>query len=452
VLYVIGCGYHDAGEPEKATALLRAHLADRPDPELHNLLLKCMMASTATTKAEFRVESLLWSRLHADTSRAAADAAFRHLGLEPDKRLTVGILCGYAWSTLFEAVFTPLFAGIDRAQFRMVLFNMGAFASGKLRAAFDACIDLPDPRPRYLGAAVRDQRIDILLDLNGRFRLDNPVEVLIERVAPVQVSYGNMLATYGLGTINYLLTDRYIVPESEEPLYTERICRFDTGVSGTFELPDDPVAPLPCARTRPVSTENPFTFGSFNAVFKTNDRVLDTWGRILARVPGSRLLLKAGGIEAPRVRARIAAMVSRHGLSDRVFVSGMTPMEDMLRQYHLVDLALNTFPYSGGTTSAYALWYGVPSVTLDEASLLQCGGGAAMLREVGLDEFIVGSVDEYVERAVYHANHLDELAEVRATMRQRLSRSARFVPPLFAADFGRALRWIWRDWLAHAEL
>lgn len=452
VIHAVCCRYLDSGEVERAQEMLRNRIGEVPDPDLHNLYLKCLMASPSTTKAMFREESLRWSRLHADTSRAARDHDFSHLGLDPDKRLSVGILCGYAWSTLFEVVFTPLFAAIDRGQFRLVLFNMGALASEPLRATFDVCIDMLDPSPANLLAATRDHGLDILIDLNGRFRLDNPVELFVRRAAPVQISYGNMLATYGLDTINYIMADRYIIPPEDDHLYTERVYRFATDVSGTFLLPQHPVTALPCATAQPISAQNPFTFGSFNATFKLNDLVLDTWGRIVKAVPGSRLLLKAGGINAPRVRQRIAAMASRHDITDCVFVQDMTPMADMLKQYNLVDLALNPFPYSGGTTSAYALWFGSPSLTLEDDELLQCGGGAAMLKEVGLDEFIVGSVDAYVERAVHFATMRSELARVRATMRERLARSARFNPEMFARDFAAGLRWIWKDWLANADL
>jgi len=448
VLHAVCCRYFDVGDVEKAKALLEKHNKENPDPILHNVYLRCMLASPTTTKIKFNEESLKWSKLYADETNALTNKDFSHLELNADKVLSIGVLCGYAYTSLFDVLFTPLFREINRKQFRLVLFNIGAFSTDKLQECFDYCVDMPIHTTESLSSAILDNKIDILIDLNGRFRLDNPIDVLLKRVAPVQISYGNMLATYALKTINYIMTDSYTLPKSDEKFYTEKIYRFESNVMGTFELPDTPITALPCLNKQ---VAKPFKFASFNATFKLNDLVLDTWGKILQRVPNSILLIKAGGITSERITKRLLKMVKKYNLDGRVMIEGFSPMNNMLEQYDTVDLALNTFPYSGGTTTAYALWKGVPSITIEDDLLIQSGGGYTILREVALDAFVAKDVEQYIAKAVYFATNLEKLGEIRKTMRKRLSKSARFNPDLFAADFEKGLRFVWKDWLENAE-
>jgi len=451
VIHAVCCRYFDVGDVAKAEKLAKKYLLIIPDPILHNLYLRCLLASPTTTKEKFREESSTWRELYANTMIALQDKDFAHFDTDPDKKITVGVLCGYAYTSLFDVAFTPLFDAIDKEKFSLVLFNIGSISDYEQHADFDRCIDMPVYSTDYLIQAIRDNKIDIVIDLNGRFRLDNPIDVLLKRVAPVQISYGNMLATYALDTIRYIMTDSYTLPPSDEKYYTEKVYRFENNVMGTFKLPDTPITKLPYLTEKNVKPNKQFVFASFNACFKLNDLVLDTWGRILQAVPNSHLFLKAGGIGSQRVQQRLVKMMKKYDLDSRITIEDATPMSDMLNKYSTVDLALNTFPYSGGTTTVYALWNGVPSVTLERDHLIQSGGGEGVLKEVGLNAFVANSVEQYINKAVYFATHPEKLAEIRKNMRKRLAKSARFNPQMFAKDFEKGLRFIWQDWVKNAD-
>ena len=443
VLHAVACCYFDVGEVEKAEAHLKHYLESKDDPEIHNLYLRCLLAVPETSQAFYRSKSISWSEKY--TTKYEENKLFTQIERSPDRRLSIGILCGYAYTTLFDVAFKPLFQAIDQSQFRLVLFNMGTITVDDRNNYFDTCVDFPVYQTHQLKQAVADNAIDILIDLNGRFRLDNPIDVLMQRAAPVQISYGNMLATYGLEAIPYIMTDKYTLPPSEEKYYSEKVYRFQSNVMGTFGLPKDPINDLPCLS----EPDKCFTFGSFNASFKLNDWVLETWAKILLKVPNSRLFLKAGGMESPRLQKRLFELVNKYDLDGRITIESATPMDDMLKKYQQVDLALNTFPYTGGTTTAYALWQGVPSITLERENYIQSGGGASVLKETDLSQFVTNSVEKYIEKAVYFANHPQRLQKIRLSMRKRLSKSARFNPPVFAKDFEKGLRFIWQDWIAN---
>ncbi|MDQ7050001.1 MAG: hypothetical protein Q9M92_10860 [Enterobacterales bacterium] len=444
VLHAVACCYFDVGEVEKAEALLVEYLKNNDDSVIHNLYLRCLLAMPQTTQEFYRTQSIKWSEKYA--LEFNGEKNFSHIKRDPDRQLSIGILCGYAYTTLFEVAFSPLFKAIDQSKFRLVLFNMGSINNSDQMDYFDACIDMPIYHPVSLQQAVTDNHIDILIDLNGRFRLDNPIEVLMQRAAPVQISYGNMLATYGLEAIPYIMTDKYTLPVEEEKHYSEKVYRFKTHAMGTFGLPEDEISQLPCL----TDQNKTFTFGSFNASFKLNQWVLETWAKILQQVPNSKLFIKAGGLESQRLHQRLVAIVDTFDLEGRITIEGFTPMDDMLKKYHKIDLALNTFPYTGGTTTAYALWQGVPSITLEREDYIQSGGGASVLKETDLDQFVTNSVEKYISKAVYFANHPQRLQKIRQSMRKRLNKSARFNPPLFAKDFEKGLRFIWQDWVKNA--
>ncbi len=441
LLHAVACCYFDVGEVEKAEKHLKEYLERKSEPVIHNLYLRCLLAVPETSQDFYREQSLLWNKKY--TNNYCQKKSFENFDKDPHRQLRVGILCGYAYTSLFEVAFAPLFRAMDQSKYKLILFNIGAITDDTRNDYFSKYIDMPVYRPEKLKQAVVENDIDILIDLNGRFRLDNPIEVLLERAAPVQISYGNMLATYGLDAIPYIMTDKYTLPESEEKYYTEKVYRFPSKVMGTFGLPEEPVTDLPCLQ----NNNQVFTFGSFNATFKLNDWVLETWAKILQRVPNSKLFLKAGGMESQRLQKRLVAIVDKYQLDGRITIEGATPMDDMLKKYHRVDLALNTFPYTGGTTTAYALWQGIPSITLEREGYIQSGGGASVLKETNLEQFVTKSVEQYIEKAVYFANHPQRLQKIRLGMRKRLAKSARFNPPAFAKDFEKGLRFIWQDWV-----
>jgi predicted O-linked N-acetylglucosamine transferase (SPINDLY family) len=182
-----------------------------------------------------------------------------------------------------------------------------------------------------------------------------------------------------------------------------------------------------------VLTAGKFTFGSFNQPNKIRPQAWRAWARILAAVPDARLLVLAHGGGPFEQTARV--ILGDAGLDlARVLIVGQRSRIEFLRLHHEVDLALDTFPFNGHTTICDGLWMGVPSIMLEGSSYVSRFGTSA-LRNVGLDELVTDSVDAYVRTAISFASHRDRLAELRATMRDRLQAS----PLLDAVGFTRNL-------------
>jgi predicted O-linked N-acetylglucosamine transferase (SPINDLY family) len=190
-------------------------------------------------------------------------------------------------------------------------------------------------------------------------------------------------------------------------------------------------------------------FGSFNCLFKVTNDVLDLWGRVLASVPRSKLLLKSRGLAWPRVRERVFARLEAAGIErDRVTLHPPVPgMSEHLGAYGEIDVALDTFPYGGTTTTCEALWMGVPVVTL-AGDRHAARVGNSLLHAAGLDELVARTKDDYVSIAVRVAGDAALRTRWRASLRDRVRESRLGDAPALARSLEEAYRRMWRAWLA----
>jgi len=196
----------------------------------------------------------------------------------------------------------------------------------------------------------------------------------------------------------------------------------------------------------PALSNGYVTFACFNAPSKMNGAVVALWARVLHAVPGSRLHLVAPRDHEVRVWQLVAERFAVHDITaDRLIVTGAVPRAAYLATYQQVDIALDPFPYTGGTTTAEALWMGVPVLTLAGTSFL-ARQGVGLLMNAGLPEWVADDVDDYVRRAVSHASDLPRLASLRAGMREQVLASPVFDAPRFARYFEEALRSAWQKW------
>jgi predicted O-linked N-acetylglucosamine transferase (SPINDLY family) len=259
--------------------------------------------------------------------------------------------------------------------------------------------------------------------------------------APVQASWLGCFATTGVTAIDYLIADPWTLPESEEAYFTETIWRLpETRMCFTPPKENVEVAPLPAL------TKGYVTFGCFNSLFKMNNAVVALWARVLVSVPDSRLFLKAKQLGEDSVRQSIIKRFAAHGVgADRLMMEGADTREKYLATYNMVDIALDPFPYTGGTTSVEALWMGVPVLTLEGERFLS-RQGVGLMMNAELPEWIASNPDDYVARAVSHAANLQALAALRKGLRQQVLASPIFDASRFAGHFENALRGMWKKW------
>lgn len=295
-----------------------------------------------------------------------------------------------------------------------------------------------------LAARIHADGIDVLIDLSGHTAF-NRLPVFAWRPAPVQVSWLGYFATTGVAAMDWFIGDPWTLPERLDAQFTERIWRLpETRLCFTPPDADVPVSPLPSAAGQP------FTFGCFNNLTKMGEEVVALWARVLHAVPDSRLVLKASQFDEPSVCDDVRARFAAHGVvGDSLLLSGRSSREDYLRAYHQVDIGLDPFPFTGGTTTIESLWMGVPVLTLAGDRLL-ARQGVGMMANAGLPDWVVDSTDAYVERAAAFARDAGALAALRGRLREQVLASPLFDAPRFAAHLEQALRGMWQDRCARA--
>lgn len=365
---------------------------------------------------------------------------------DPSKCLRVGLVSGdlrtHVVGYFLENVLAELSA---YAKDRLELFAYSShFCTDAVTERIKACchgwrsvVRLSD---EALARQIHDDGIDILIDLAGHTS-NNRLPAFAWKPAPIQAAWLGYFATTGVEAIDYLIADPWTLPETEEICFTEKIWRLpETRLCFTPPNVDVPVAPLPAL------TSGHITFGSFNNLAKINDEVVALWARVLSSVPSSRLFLMAKQLDETSVRQSVIARFASHDINtDRLILERPVTRTEYLAAYHHVDIALDPFPFTGGTISAEALWMGVPVLTLAGERFLS-RQGIGLLMNGGLPEWIAADTDDYVARAVSHAGDLQRLATLRNGLRQQVLASPIFDAPRFARHFEAALRGMWAQW------
>jgi len=295
-----------------------------------------------------------------------------------------------------------------------------------------------------LAESIHGDSIDLLVDLGGH-TADNNLLVLAQKPSPIQFNWLGYANTTGLTSVDYRITDSWADPPgATDSWHTETLLRLPCGFSCY-----QPPAEAPSVTALPSQSGNPFTFVSFNNFAKVHEPVLDVWAAILARLPGSRLLLKSRGVSGQGTVQKVRSRMACHGIDpSRIFFSGLLDrMSDHLACYDSADIALDTFPYNGTTTTCESLWMGVPVVTLS-GSHHASRVGVSLLSRLGLQDWIAPSPDDYVLLAVTKATNSAALTELRATLRDRMRASSITDAASFTAALERAYRDAWRRWCA----
>ena len=291
------------------------------------------------------------------------------------------------------------------------------------------------------------QELDILVDLAGHSR-DNGLAVLSYKPAPVQVSGIGYFATTGLSTVDYFLSDKYLV--NNEDLSEPTVLADENFVEKLLVLPHshfcyEPLKDMPPEREAPCRANGYITFGSFNNLSKVNDTVLSAWGKILAQVPHSRLILKCGSLDDEDMRSLFTEKLLSLGIGeDRFELRGFSA--DYLVEYYDIDIALDTFPYPGGGTTCDALYMGVPVVSLGNGSH---GGnfGVSLLKNIGLEIFCSSSIEEFINKAVLLASDRELINALHLGLRKMMKNSPIMNKELYTRELEQGYKKIWQDFI-----
>lgn len=306
--------------------------------------------------------------------------------------------------------------------------------SARLQPLFAEWRQVANLSDEYLARQIHADRIDILVDLAGHTG-HNRLSVFAWRPAPVQVAWLGYWASTGVAEIDYILVDETSVHADEAQYFSERL----------WFLPDTRLCFSPPVTSHPIAIDElpalrkgHITFASFQTLAKIGDATLMAWSQILSRVPTARLRLQSSPLSYPD---SVAYMQKRLALAsidvDRIDLLGGTPRDAYLASYAEVDIVLDTFPFPGGTTTAEALWMGVPTVTLTGESLL-ARQGESILRSAGLGDWVTTTVPEYIQCVIDKIADLPKLGELRASLRTSVSRSSLFDSARFAKNLEKA--------------
>lgn len=357
-------------------------------------------------------------------------------------RLRIGFVSGDLRDHTVGRMLDGVLPGLRRNGFELYAYSSSARPDAvqqRLRGCFDAWLDIAAMPNAEAARRIRDDRIDILVDLAGHTE-GGRLPVFAHRPAPLQLSWLGYWATTGLTRVDAVLGDRVSSPPGNEAQFVERIVRLPMPRL-PFTPPDDTPPPTP----PPAEASGFVTFGSFNNVCKMNEGVVALWASILDRVPGSRLYLKQRQLQYRLTRDSISAAFAGHGIDpSRLVLEGHSPRDDYYRAHARVDIALDPFPFNGGLTSLDALWMGVPLLTL-AGDRMVARQGAMVLSALGLDDWIAGSEQDYLERAVAAARDLPGLHALRGTLRARLLAADFTDMDRYADALAAQLRALWQN-------
>lgn len=437
----LGAALVEQGEVDAAMDCYRRALQLRPDlAGVHSNYLLTRHYQPGMTPRELSDAHAEYERRHAAPLRATWRP--HENTREPDRRLRLGFVSPDLRRHAISNFVISFLENLDRGQAEAICYNDWPTpdnVTARFRAAAADWRDVFGWTDERLAQQIRDDQIDILFDLAGH-TAHNRLLVFARKPAPIQVTWCGYSDTTGLTAIDYILADRYLIPPDAERYYSERPLLMPEGFL-CYTLPAEapPVSPLPALQRGYV------TFGSFNNPAKIGPPVVAVWAVILKRLPNARIVLQYRVMDDPAVSGRMAKLFTGHGIDPgRVELRGRAP--DLLAQYHDVDIALDPFPYTGCTTTAEALWMGVPVVTLPGEAFIS-RHSLSHLSNVGLTQLIADSPADYVERAVRLAGDLPRLAEVRAGLRERVATSSLGDGRRFAENLLRLLRTAWREWV-----
>ncbi|HZF77391.1 MAG TPA: tetratricopeptide repeat protein [Acetobacteraceae bacterium] len=437
----------DQGRAEEAVRNLREGL--RLDPEnthpnnvdARGAVLFALLHQARPSPEEVLAEHLAAGRLmeagitpHVHVPRAA----------DADRRPRLGFVSGDLFGHVVAHFLERAWEGLKRRGFEIHAYSSTPLhkedsVTRRFRGMATRWTTISDIDDPAVADMIREDGVDILFNLTGytgNYRLG----VFAHRPAPLQVAWIGYPGTTGMSRMDYYLCDHAVAPRGVvDWQMTEKLVRLP--VSTVF----DPRRTEPAVSPLPALSGGIITFGSFNRLSKMTDRVVRTWSRILDAVPGSQLLVGALA-DAPSRAKAVAAFAGQGIPTDRLLLRPYTDLESYLTQFHEADVLLDTFPYAGGTTTCFGLWMGVPTLTLS-GKMLHENTGASLMTQVGLGEFVAGSEDEYVAKAVSWAHRVQELSTLRSQLRARVEE--RLVSPERLLDgMDVALQTMWQRWCA----
>ena len=358
------------------------------------------------------------------------------------KRLRVGLVSGDLRQHVVAYFLENLIQYIDSSSIELIAYpttNREDEVTARLKPHFSGWKSLVGLTDQAAAQLIHNDGLHILMDLSGH-SAGNRLPIFAWKPAPLQVSWLGYFATTGMAAMDYFIADVVGVPELQQSQFVEKIKYLpETRLCFTAPEADIAVSPLPAFANKFI------TFGCFQNMAKVGDDVLDLWAEIMVALPNAKLRWQCKSFRDNLVAEELKQRLLKRGVdSHRITLLGSVSRDEYLTAHHEVDVILDTFPFTGGTTTCEALWMGVPTLSLAGSTLI-ARQGASLLTAAGLCDWVAESKDEYLSKALSFSNDLKELSNLRAGLRAQVLASPLFDAPRFAKNMEKVLWAMWND-------
>ncbi|MEN6628026.1 MAG: tetratricopeptide repeat protein, partial [Sulfuricella sp.] len=427
------------GKMTEAVVCYRTSIKIKPGKAHSNLIFALDLMSEADTPT-LQGERRKWGEIHADPLTVEQRP---HTNIpDPERRLRIGYVSADFRQHSAATAFGAMLVKFDQARFDVIAYSNTANEdqyTQMFRQSATHWRNIVGLTDEAVAELIRQDGIDILVDLSGH-SAGNRLLAFARKPAPIQVTAWGYPSGTGMQAMDALFADAVVIPPGERQLYLEDV-RYLPNLIGYFNPEIFPaVAALPALSAKIV------TFGSFNRLAKVSLETFDLWTRLLAALPDSRLLFKSSEFDSPAARDRVSRHFTEAGIApERIVILGKTTWHEHMRAYNRIDIALDPFPHSGGTTTLEGIMMGIPTLTLRRP----CFGGrasASILTTLGMTDWVAETPEQYIAIAVEKTRDLEALATFRQQLRSRFTSSVIGDAHAYVEAAESEYRLLWREW------
>jgi len=408
-----------------------------------NMLYSCLNDPNSTP-TEYLKEAKIWWRQHG--APLATTSLFKHKqSLINDRLLRLAFISGDFQRHSVSFFFLPLISNLPKNTFTTFCYSDTWKTDNytlKIKEQADHWRSIYGLSNQTVAEMIETDKIDILIELSGH-TANNRLEVIARQPAPVQFSWLGYPGTTGIANNTYRLSDKICDPQDYQAHYSETL----TYISPPFlcYAPPAEVKNMPiCKKDK---SGNKIIFASFNNAAKINQKVVDIWSKILLQLPESSLLFRTRTLKDKSAAEFCKKRFSANGIDpERIIIDGNNySVVEHFKSYNQVDIALDSFPYNGTTTTCDSLWMGTPVISL-QGNTHASRVGTTLLQAVGCPELIADSENKYIEKAVNLANDSTRRTDYHTKIRLLMQSSTLMNAPKFAENFSHAILTRWNEW------
>lgn len=436
----IGNIYLEMGETNQAASFYqKAAAISDSDPTAYSNLITSYHYHPDYSAEEIFQHCLAWEK---KISISKTEKPKLDINKDPRKIIRIGLISDGLRKNPVGKMITAALENIPSHQVEIFSYptnNIVDEITERIKKISRKWYPIPQTHGKKLADIIAADKVDILFDLAGHHS-GSRMSAIALKPAPVIIKWvGGLINTTGIPTVDYLLADSIEIPEGKDFLYTEKIIRMP-GDYICYEPPEY----IPEISSLPAKNNDHITFGCFNNAAKINDQLILEWAKILGEHKNSKLLLKSFQYNSEDLCKKIKQKFEANGIQpERIELEGASPHRELLETYNRVDIALDTWPYSGGLTTCEAMAMGVPVVTLPGPTFAG-RHSATHLTNAGMPELVTDNWDSYRKRVQELTSDLDSLSIIRSHLRTVLLQSPVCDSKTFAYHLNNVLRAIWQ--------